>query len=138
MAEKFGEDAARRVSAWNGPELGAPAGSQKAREDRDDAEPDHLWVSMRRGPLSSLTLGFIGASPLRAKAAGKRRPQAIKEYKAAVQQVYDQVAQEKHAHWEWPIKCEGWGRRMVWQMIEDFSATVVKAAGCQLGVKNEL
>ncbi|CAK0848438.1 unnamed protein product [Prorocentrum cordatum] len=50
---------------------------------------------------------------------------------------HDQVAQGKHAHWEWPIKCEGWGHRMIRQMIEDCSMTVVKVAGCQLGVKNE-
>ena len=120
MAEKFGEDAVRRVSAWNGHKLGAPAGDQKAREARDDAEPDHLWVSMRCGPLSNLTLGFNGTKPLRTEATKKRRYQAIKEYKSAVQLVYDQVAQGKHAHWEWPIKCEGWGRAMIRQMVEDF------------------
>ena len=137
MAEKFGEGAIRRVSAWNGHKLGTTTGNQKAREARDDAEPDPLWVSTRCGPLSNLTLGFNGNNPLRAEATRKRRLQAIKEYKAAVQLVYDQVAQGKHAHWEWPIKCEGWGHAMIRKMVEDCAMTVVKAAGCQLGVKNE-
>ncbi|CAK0796441.1 unnamed protein product [Prorocentrum cordatum] len=137
MAEKFGEDAVRRFSAWNGHRLGTPAGNQRAREARDDAEPDHLWVGMQRGPLSSLTLGFNGTSPVRAEATRKGRLQAIKAYRAAVQLVCDQRAQGKHAHWEWPIKCEGWGHRMIRQMIEDCSMTVVQVAGCQLGVKNE-
>ena len=88
MAEKFGEGAIRRVSAWNGHKLGTTTGNQKAREARDDAEPDHLWVSTRCGPLSNLTLGFNGNNPLRAEATRKRRLQAIKEYKAAVQLVY--------------------------------------------------
>eukprot|EP00959_Pyramimonas_sp_CCMP1952_P312151 6533010-Pyramimonas_sp.AAC.1 len=69
--------------------------------------------------------------------ARKRRLQAIKEYKGAVQLVYDQVAQGGHAHWEWPIKCEGWGHALIRQMIEACSMTAVKVAGCQLGVKNE-
>ncbi|CAK0871003.1 unnamed protein product, partial [Prorocentrum cordatum] len=135
MAEKFGKDAVCRVSAWNGFKLGTPGGNQRAREARDEAEPDHLWISTRCGPLSNLTLGFDGSNPIRAEATGKRRLQAIKEYKGAVQLVYDQVAQGKHVHWEWPIKCEGWGRTMIRKMVEDCSMTVVKVAGCQLGVK---
>ncbi|CAK0839942.1 unnamed protein product, partial [Prorocentrum cordatum] len=114
MAEKFGEEAAQRVSSWSSHKLGAAQGNQKARGARDKAEPDHLWISTR-----------------------KRRLQAIKEYKGAVQLVYDQVAQGGHAHWEWPIKCEGWGHALIRQMIEACSMTAVKVAGCQLGVKNE-
>ncbi|CAK0836529.1 unnamed protein product [Prorocentrum cordatum] len=137
MAEKFGEEAVQRVSSWNGHKLGTAPGNQKARETRDKAEPDHLWISTRCGPLSTLTLGFNFSNPARAEATRKRRLQAIKEYKGAVQLVYDQVAQGKHAHWEWPIKCEGWGHAMIRKMIDDCSMTVVKVAGCQLGVKNE-
>ncbi|CAK0903376.1 unnamed protein product, partial [Prorocentrum cordatum] len=136
MAEKFGEDAVCRISAWNGFKLGTPGGNQRAREARDEAEPDHLWISTRCGPLSTLTLGFNGSNPIRAEATRKRRLQAIKEYKGAVQLVYDQVAQGKHVHWEWPIKCEGWGHTMIRKMVEDCSMTVVKVAGCQLGVKD--
>ena len=62
MAEKFGEGAVRRVSTWNGHKLGTPSGNQSAREARDDAEPDHLWVSMRCGPLSNMSI-----DPLRAE-----------------------------------------------------------------------
>ncbi|CAK0832546.1 unnamed protein product [Prorocentrum cordatum] len=130
------QSASRRpamLSAWNGRKLGAPAGNQKAREARDDAEPDHLWVSVRRGALSNLALCFNG----KAEAAGKRMPQAIKEYKAAVQLVHDQATQGKHARWEWPIKCEGWGHAMIRHMVEDCSTTVVEVAGRQLGAKND-
>ncbi|CAK0895531.1 unnamed protein product, partial [Prorocentrum cordatum] len=136
MAKKFGEDAVCRISAWNGFKLGTNGGNQRAREARDEAEPDHLWISTRCGPLSNLTLGFNGSNPIRAEATRKRRMQAIKEYKGAVQLVYDQVAQGKHVHWEWPIKCEGWGHTMIRKMVEDCSMTVVKVAGCQLGVKD--
>ncbi|CAK0829393.1 unnamed protein product, partial [Prorocentrum cordatum] len=110
--------------------------STKMAEKFGEAEPDHLWISTRCGPLSNLTLGFNGSNPIGAEATRKRRLQAIKEYKGAVQLVYDQVAQGKHAHWEWPIKCEGWGHRMIRKMVEDCSMTAVKAAGCQLGVKD--
>ncbi|CAK0873360.1 unnamed protein product [Prorocentrum cordatum] len=134
MAEKFGEEAVQRVSSWNGHELGAAQGNQKARETGDKAEPDHLWISTRCGPLSTLTLGFNASNPAGAEVAMKRRLQAIKEYKGAVQLVYDQVAQGRRAHWERPIKCEGWGHAMIRQMIDDCSMTVVKVAGCQLGV----
>ena len=137
MAEKFGQGAIRRISAWNGYQLGTTSGNQRAREARDEAEPDHLWVSTRCGPLSPLTLGLNGSNPMRAEATRKRRLQAMREYKAAVQLVYDQVAQGKHAHWEWPIMCEGWGHAMIRKMIVDCSMTVVKVAGCQLGVQNE-
>ncbi|CAK0870312.1 unnamed protein product [Prorocentrum cordatum] len=137
MAEKFGEDAACRISAWNGFELGTPGGNRRAREARDEAEPDHLWISARCGPLSNLALGFNGSNPIRAEATRKRRLQAIKEYKGAVQLMYDQVAQGKHVHWEWPIKCEGWGHTMIRKMVEDCSMTVVRVAGCQLGVKDK-
>ena len=51
IAEKFGKDSICRISAWNGYKLGTSAGGQKAREARDDAEPDHLWVSTRCGPM---------------------------------------------------------------------------------------
>ncbi|CAK0792341.1 unnamed protein product, partial [Prorocentrum cordatum] len=112
MAEKFGEEAVRRVSSWNGHKLGTSPGNQKARETRDKAEPDHLWIGTRCGPLSTLTLGFNTSNPARAEATRKRRLQAIKEYK-------------------------GWGHAMIRKMIDDCSMTVVKVAGCQLGVKNE-
>ena len=69
--------------------------------------------------MSNLTLGFNANNPLRAEETRKRRYQAIKEHKGAMQLVYDQVAQGKHAHWEWPIKCEGWGHAMVRRMVED-------------------
>ena len=82
VAEKLGEESIRRISAWNGYKLGTPTtGDQKAREARDDAEPDRLWVSTRCGPMSNLTLGFNANNPLRAEDTRKRRYQAIKEYK---------------------------------------------------------
>ncbi|CAK0885734.1 unnamed protein product [Prorocentrum cordatum] len=137
MAEKCGEDAIRRASSWNGHKLGTPDGSQKASETRDESEPDHLWISTKSGPLSTLTLGFNGPNPARAEAASKRRLQAIKEREGAVQLVYDHVAQGRHAHWEWPIKRERWGHAMIRQMVEDGARAAVKVARCQLGVKNE-
>ena len=42
IAEKFGEESICRISAWSGYKLGAPEGDRKAREARDDAEPDPL------------------------------------------------------------------------------------------------
>ncbi|CAK0792580.1 unnamed protein product, partial [Prorocentrum cordatum] len=101
------------VSSWNGRKLGTDQGNQKGRETRDKAEPEHLWISTWCGPLSTLTLGFNATNPARAEMTRQRRVQAIKEYKGAVQLVYDQVAQGRRAHWEWPIKCEGHRRGQV-------------------------
>ena len=98
MAEKCGQGAVRRISSWKGRKLGTLQGNQDARDVRDSAGPDHLWVSIRCGPLSNLSVGPNEADPQKAEAARKHRLQVIKEYKGAVLLVYNQVAQGKHAH----------------------------------------
>eukprot|EP00974_Lingulodinium_polyedra_P014213 1377036-Lingulodinium_polyedra.AAC.1 len=90
MAEKFGEGAIRRLSAWNDHKLGTAEGNARCREARDQAAPEHLWVSTQCGPLSPVTLGLNGCKPKLAEVTRKRRATAIKEYKGAIQLVYDQ------------------------------------------------
>ena len=60
MAEKFGEDAVQQLSGWSGHRLGTTQGNQEAREAREEADPDHLWISMRCGPLSPPNIDFDG------------------------------------------------------------------------------
>lgn len=102
------------------------------RDARDALQPDHLWVSTRCGPLSPAA-NLNMSRPDMVDIIKKRRLQAIRAYKGAIQAVYDQVASGGHARWEWPLKYVGWARNIIGQMVADCNVTAVKVAACQVG-----
>ena len=138
MEKQMGPGSAVRASIWNGHKLGTVQGDKAARDTRDYHNPRHLWIASRCGPLSPITLGLNGGSknPVLVEKTRKRRIQAIREYKGAVQVAYDQSAAGGHVHWEWPIGCEGWAHNMVRSMVDDLDMIVVKVTGCAFGAKN--
>ena len=130
------EDAAERLSLWNGCDLSTNEGIRKAVQVIDLKRPRNVWLSPVCGPYS-LMQNANQRTPEQVEALQEKRRHALKQYVGCCIIYSYAVRAGCHATWEWSQSCLGWRLPIIKALQERHQPLFAVVRGCQVNLRND-
>ena len=130
------EDAAMRLSLWNGCDLSKGSGVKRAIQIIDGYRPKHVWISPVCGPYSVMQ-NINQRTPEQCEDLQEKRRDALKQYVDCSLIYHYAVGKGCHATWEWSQTCQGWRLPVIKTLMEKFQPYFAIVRGCRVNLKDE-
>ena len=122
------EQAARRLSIWNGFDLTTNSGVRAAIEQIDMLDPEHVWLSPDCGPYSQMQ-NLNQRTEAQREALAAKRKNALKQYVGC-------SILFQHVTWELSQTCQAWRLPLLQNIQREHRVHVVVTRGCCVNLKD--
>ena len=129
------DDAAMRVSYWNGGDLGSGAGVKHVLGLIDEHHPEHVYISPECGPYSPIQ-NLNQNTPEQRQELERKRREVLKQYIGASCVYQHCIQQGVHVTWEWSERCQGWRLPFMQKLQQKYRPYMSVVHGCQVNLRN--
>lgn len=136
MQKRVGrEDAAQRLSYWNGFDLTKGEGVKLVIHKIQQDRPGHVWISTECGPFSRMQQ-VNQRNDKQKEELRQKRENCIKQYVGGLI-IYSYGCQNGiPCTWEWAETCDAWRLPMVQNVFKKWGPQMVVVKGCRVNLRD--